>query len=53
MMAKLRNMGEACTSANRMYVQAGVVDEFARRMAARMEDCASDAASNPTPTSAR
>jgi succinate-semialdehyde dehydrogenase/glutarate-semialdehyde dehydrogenase len=37
MMAKLRNMGEACTSANRMYVQAGVVDEFARRMAARME----------------
>ena len=24
MMAKLRNMGEACTSANRMYVQAGV-----------------------------
>ena len=37
MMAKLRNMGEACTSANRMYVQSGVVDEFARRMAARME----------------
>jgi succinate-semialdehyde dehydrogenase/glutarate-semialdehyde dehydrogenase len=37
MMAKLRNMGEACTSANRLYVQAGVVDEFSRRMAARME----------------
>jgi len=37
MMAKLRNMGEACTSANRMYVQAGVVEEFSRRMAARME----------------
>jgi succinate-semialdehyde dehydrogenase/glutarate-semialdehyde dehydrogenase len=37
MMAKLRNMGEACTSANRIYVQAGVADEFARRMAARME----------------
>jgi succinate-semialdehyde dehydrogenase/glutarate-semialdehyde dehydrogenase len=37
MMAKLRNMGEACTSANRMYVQAPVADEFARRMAARME----------------
>jgi succinate-semialdehyde dehydrogenase/glutarate-semialdehyde dehydrogenase len=37
MMAKLRNIGEACTAANRLYVQAGVVDEFARRMAARME----------------
>ncbi|HEY1776541.1 MAG TPA: NAD-dependent succinate-semialdehyde dehydrogenase [Solirubrobacteraceae bacterium] len=37
MMAKMRNMGEACTSANRMYVAAPVVDEFARRMAARME----------------
>jgi succinate-semialdehyde dehydrogenase/glutarate-semialdehyde dehydrogenase len=30
-------MGEACTSANRLYVQAGVVEEFSRRMAARME----------------
>src|SRR5579871_891924 len=37
MLAKLRNMGEACTSANRLYVQSGVVDEFSRRMAARME----------------
>jgi succinate-semialdehyde dehydrogenase/glutarate-semialdehyde dehydrogenase len=37
MMAKMRNMGEACTSANRMYVAAPVVDEFSRRMAARME----------------
>ena len=37
MLAKMRNMGEACTSANRLYVQAGVVDEFSRRMAARME----------------
>jgi len=37
MMAKLRNMGEACTSANRMYVAAPVADEFARRLAARMD----------------
>ncbi len=37
MMAKLRNMGEACTSANRLYVQSGVVKEFSRRMAQRME----------------
>jgi succinate-semialdehyde dehydrogenase/glutarate-semialdehyde dehydrogenase len=37
MLAKLRNMGEACTSANRLYVAAPVADEFARRLAARME----------------
>jgi succinate-semialdehyde dehydrogenase/glutarate-semialdehyde dehydrogenase len=37
MMAKLRNMGEACTSANRLYVAAPVAEEFARRLAARME----------------
>jgi succinate-semialdehyde dehydrogenase / glutarate-semialdehyde dehydrogenase len=37
MLAKLRNMGEACTSANRLYVAAPVAEEFARRLAARME----------------
>ncbi|MGA2007755.1 MAG: NAD-dependent succinate-semialdehyde dehydrogenase [Solirubrobacteraceae bacterium] len=37
MLAKLRNMGEACTSANRIYVAAPVAEEFARRLAARME----------------
>jgi succinate-semialdehyde dehydrogenase / glutarate-semialdehyde dehydrogenase len=37
MLAKMRNMGEACTSANRLYVQKGIVEEFSRRMAARME----------------
>src|SRR5579872_2375926 len=37
MLAKMRNMGEACTSANRLYVQSGVVEEFSRRMAARMQ----------------
>jgi succinate-semialdehyde dehydrogenase/glutarate-semialdehyde dehydrogenase len=36
MLAKMRNMGEACTSANRLYVQSGVVEEFGRRMTARM-----------------
>jgi succinate-semialdehyde dehydrogenase/glutarate-semialdehyde dehydrogenase len=36
MMAKLRNMGEACTSANRFHVHASVVDEFAARLAERM-----------------
>jgi succinate-semialdehyde dehydrogenase / glutarate-semialdehyde dehydrogenase len=34
--AKMRNMGEACTAANRIYVQSGVIDEFGRRLAARM-----------------
>ena len=32
-LAKLRNMGEACTAANRMYVHADVADEFGRRLA--------------------
>lgn len=34
--AKMRNGGEACTSANRFYVQRGVAEEFASRLAARM-----------------
>jgi succinate-semialdehyde dehydrogenase/glutarate-semialdehyde dehydrogenase len=34
--AKMRNGGEACTSANRFYVHAAVADEFAVRLAARM-----------------
>jgi succinate-semialdehyde dehydrogenase/glutarate-semialdehyde dehydrogenase len=36
MMAKMRNIGEACTSANRMYVAGGVAQEFAERLAERM-----------------
>lgn len=34
--AKMRNMGEACTAANRLLVQRSVADEFARRLAARL-----------------
>ena len=37
MLAKMRNMGEACTAANRFLVQTGVADEFATRLTARME----------------
>jgi succinate-semialdehyde dehydrogenase/glutarate-semialdehyde dehydrogenase len=37
MLAKLRNMGEACTAANRFHVHAPLVEEFASRMAKRME----------------
>ncbi len=36
MIAKMRNMGEACTAANRFHVHASVADEFAGRLAARM-----------------
>ncbi len=34
--AKMRNMGEACTAANRFLVQASVADAFARRLADRL-----------------
>ncbi len=36
MIAKMRNMGEACTSANRFHVAGSVVDEFASKLAAKM-----------------
>ena len=37
MKAKLRNNGEACTAANRFYVQAGVLDEFTELLRVRFE----------------
>jgi succinate-semialdehyde dehydrogenase/glutarate-semialdehyde dehydrogenase len=36
MIAKMRNIGEACTSANRFHVAGGVAEEFAERLAERM-----------------
>lgn len=36
MVAKMRNGGEACTAANRIYVQRGVAEEFATRLSQRM-----------------
>jgi len=36
MIAKMRNGGEACTAANRFYVQEGIREAFARGLAARM-----------------
>jgi succinate-semialdehyde dehydrogenase / glutarate-semialdehyde dehydrogenase len=36
MVAKMRNMGEACTAANRFLVHSSVADEFAQRLADRM-----------------
>lgn len=38
MQAKLRNGGEACTAANRFYVQRGVVAEFTEKFVAAMAD---------------
>jgi succinate-semialdehyde dehydrogenase/glutarate-semialdehyde dehydrogenase len=36
MLAKMRNIGEACTAANRFLVHESLVEEFAERMAQRM-----------------
>lgn len=38
MAAKMRNMGEACTAANRMYVHQDIAHEFSERLAARMAE---------------
>ncbi len=36
MIAKMRNGGEACTAANRFYVQSGIAAQFSRELAAAM-----------------
>jgi len=36
MIAKMRNVGEACTSANRFHVHDSVAEEFTRKLAAKM-----------------
>ena len=36
MIAKMRNIGEACTSANRFHVAESVADEFATKLGERM-----------------
>jgi succinate-semialdehyde dehydrogenase/glutarate-semialdehyde dehydrogenase len=36
MIAKMRNGGEACTAANRFYVQAGIYDAFVKGLTERM-----------------
>ncbi len=37
MVAKMRNMGEACTSANRFHVHESVAEEFAAKLTERMK----------------
>jgi len=36
MVAKMRNIGEACTAANRFHVAAGIADEFTEKLAKKM-----------------
>jgi succinate-semialdehyde dehydrogenase/glutarate-semialdehyde dehydrogenase len=36
MIAKMRNGGEACTAANRFYIQRGVYEEFTKQLVAKM-----------------
>ena len=36
MLAKMRNMGEACTAANRLYVHASIATEFTEKLSAAM-----------------
>jgi succinate-semialdehyde dehydrogenase / glutarate-semialdehyde dehydrogenase len=36
MIAKMRNAGEACTAANRFYVEASIADSFSQRLSERM-----------------
>ncbi len=38
MVAKMRNVGEACIAANRFYVHEDVVDEFSDKLVARLEN---------------
>ena len=37
MLAKMRNLGEACTAANRIYVHEDVAEEFTKRLTERMQ----------------
>ncbi|MHA7880242.1 MAG: NAD-dependent succinate-semialdehyde dehydrogenase [Saccharospirillum sp.] len=36
MLAKMRNLGEACTAANRIYVHKDIADDFTRRLTEKM-----------------
>lgn len=37
LLAKMRNTGEACTAANRIFVHRSVMDEFAQKLSAELE----------------
>src|SRR6056297_1108261 len=48
MLAKMRNLGEACTAANRIYVHESVAPEFTRRLSERMSALKVGDGSDPT-----
>jgi len=48
MIAKMRNAGEACTAANRFYVQAGIHDAFVAGLTERMAMLTVGAGTDPT-----
>jgi succinate-semialdehyde dehydrogenase/glutarate-semialdehyde dehydrogenase len=48
MIAKMRNTGQACTAANRIYAHESIHDEFVRALAERMSALAVGAAIDPT-----
>jgi succinate-semialdehyde dehydrogenase/glutarate-semialdehyde dehydrogenase len=48
MIAKMRNGGQACTAANRFFVQRGVAEEFGRRLAERMSALRAGPGIDPT-----
>ena len=48
MLAKMRNLGEACTAANRIYVHDAVAGEFTRRLTERMSALKVGNGSDPT-----
>jgi succinate-semialdehyde dehydrogenase/glutarate-semialdehyde dehydrogenase len=50
MIAKMRNGGEACTAANRFYVQRGVYDTFASGIVERMKNIRIGAGYHPDST---
>lgn len=47
MIAKMRNGGEACTAANRFYVQRGVLDTFTQKLADKMREVKLGPATDP------
>jgi succinate-semialdehyde dehydrogenase/glutarate-semialdehyde dehydrogenase len=47
MVAKMRNIGEACTAANRFHVHESVAQEFAEKLAAKMGDLKIGRGSDP------
>lgn len=47
MVAKMRNAGEACTAANRLYVQAGIYEKFVAALTKRMEGLAVGSGTDP------